>query len=81
MNRLTILLLLATTFAATAADPVKPYPLDTCVVSGDAIDKSVPPVIYKGWEVRFCCKGCIKKFNASPDKYVAKLEALKPPGK
>ena len=81
MNRLTILPLLALSLAATAADPAKPYPLDTCVVSGDAIDKTVPSVTYKGWEVRFCCKGCIKKFNASPDKYVAKLEALKPQGK
>ena len=79
MNRLTIiLLLLATVLAIPAAEPAKAYPLDTCIVSGEALDPAVPPLIYNGWQVRFCCKGCIKKFNASPDKYVAKLDALKP---
>ncbi len=78
MNRLTILLLLLTTVAISADEPAKAYPLDTCVVSGEALDPTVPPLVYKGWQVRFCCKGCIKKFNASPDKYVAKLDALKP---
>ena len=79
MNRLTLLFLLLFTVVAMSADePAKAYPLDTCVVSGEALDPAVPPLVYKGWQVRFCCKGCIKKFNASPDKYVAKLDALKP---
>ncbi len=53
----------------------KPYPLENCVVSNDKIDPQVPPLIYNGQEYRFCCRGCIKKFNREPDKYAARLLA------
>lgn len=54
-----------------------PYPLQTCVVSGEKLDDMGKPVVinYKGTEVHFCCNGCIKKFNADPAKYLAKLKA------
>lgn len=58
------------------AEDIKPYPLETCIVAGDKIDPSVPPVVYKGQQVKFCCKGCVKKFNANPDKYMTKLAQL-----
>lgn len=53
------------------------YPLTTCVVSGEKLGEMGPPVVinYKGTEVRFCCDGCPKKFNADPTKYLAKLKA------
>jgi len=54
---------------------VKPYPLENCVVSNDKIDPQVPPLVYNGQEYRFCCRGCIKKFNRDPDKYAARLLA------
>lgn len=64
------------TAAADAAPAVvKPYPLDVCVIMDDKVDPSIPSVVYKGQEFKFCCKGCVKKFNANPDKYLAKLEA------
>ena len=53
-----------------------PYPLKTCVVSGDSLDAMGEPYVYehKGQEVRFCCKECLPKFNEDPDKYVAMLK-------
>jgi YHS domain-containing protein len=76
------LLIAAILWAVTAAGGVaedappavvKPYPLDNCVVSNDKIDPQVPPLIYNGQEYRFCCRGCIKKFNRDPEKYAARL--------
>ncbi len=29
--------------------------------------------IYKGKKVYFCCKGCISRFKANPEKYLDKL--------
>jgi YHS domain-containing protein len=88
--RAACVLLLATCLgAATAADGVRPYPLDTCLVSNEKIDPAVPAIVYKGQEYRFCCKGCARKFAANPDHYAAKLglprqnagaAAAKPPG-
>lgn len=62
--------------AATNA-PAKPYPLKTCLVSGDKIgEMGVPPkLVYKGQEIKFCCKDCIKDFNKDPEKYMKKLAA------
>jgi YHS domain-containing protein len=45
----------------------------TCpVMIGNSIDKNVF-VEYKGKKVYFCCPECKAKFNADPEKYVAKL--------
>ena len=59
---------------ASAAD-VKPYPLKTCLVSGNELGAMGKPVskVYNGQEIKFCCKPCIKKFEATPAKYLAKL--------
>jgi YHS domain-containing protein len=53
----------------------KPYPLENCVVSNDKIDPQVAPVVFNGQEYRFCCRGCVKKFNRDPEKYAARLAA------
>jgi YHS domain-containing protein len=65
--------------AAEAKDKptTKPYPLATCVVSGEKLggDMGDPYVIkYKGREVRFCCKDCETDFRKNPDKYLKKLD-------
>lgn len=63
----------------------KPYALTTCVVSGEKLggDMGDPYVFtYKdknkkddpGREVRFCCKGCLKDFQADPARYLKKLD-------
>jgi len=30
--------------------------------------------VYNGREVKFCCKPCVKKFHANPEKYLARLK-------
>jgi YHS domain-containing protein len=42
------------------------------IMDGNKIDKNVF-VEYKGKKVYFCCADCKAKFEADPEKYVAKL--------
>ncbi len=60
-----------TLFAATA-----PYPLKVCLVTGEELGSMGKPVVkvYDEQEIKFCCKSCIKKFEADPAKYLAKLK-------
>lgn len=63
---------------AAAADPnAKPYPLKTCIVSGEELGKMGEPLrfTYKGQEIKLCCKGCEKKFHADADKMLEKIAA------
>jgi YHS domain-containing protein len=62
----------ATTAATTA---VKPYPLKTCLVTGDKFDPidEIVTTTYKGQEIKLCCRDCLKKFKRDPEKYMAKL--------
>ena len=54
---------------------VKPYPLDTCIVSGEKLGEMGKPHViqHNGQEIKFCCKDCVKEFNKDPDKYLKKL--------
>lgn len=69
MRYLLSLAALAFLVPASAADAppagVKPYPLKTCIISGEELDSHGEPVskTYEGQEVKFCCKPCIKKFD------------------
>jgi hypothetical protein len=65
----------AATNAGDAAAAAKEYPLATCVVSGDELGSMGDPVVlvHEGQTMKFCCEGCIDKFNADPDKYLAML--------
>ena len=67
--------------AALAADAkadakAKPYPLKTCVVSGEKLGEMGDPYVFthEGREVKLCCKSCLKDFNKAPAKYVKKIE-------
>jgi hypothetical protein len=54
------------------------YPLKKCVVSGEVLggDLGKPvPVTYQGQTILLCCKSCLKKFNANPEKYFAVYKA------
>lgn len=68
----------ALTFAEPATRPTtRPYPLTTCVVSGEKLGGDMgDTVIYrhKGREVRLCCKNCIQDFEKDPAKYLKKLD-------
>ena len=54
-----------------------PYPLATCPVSGLVLGEMGPPIVmmHEGREVRFCCTGCIGKFEADPAGYFAKIDS------
>jgi YHS domain-containing protein len=55
---------------------LKPYPLKTCVVSGEKLGEMGEAYVYKykDREIKFCCKDCVKDFNKDPAKYIKKLE-------
>jgi hypothetical protein len=68
--------------ASRADDPngkPVPYPLDTCIISGDKLGGDMgDPVVFiyqdkaKGinQEIKFCCPMCKPKFLKDPDKYM-----------
>ena len=55
----------------------KPYPLNTCIVSGDKLGEMGTPVVrvVNGQEVKLCCKDCLNDFDKDPVKYLTKLDA------
>ena len=69
--------LLAGCSTASNQSAVKPYPLNTCIVSDDKLGEMGPPVVkvYNGQEVKFCCKNCVKDFDKEPAKYLTKLQS------
>lgn len=54
----------------------KPYPMEVCVVSGEKLGSMGEPFVFvhEGQQVKLCCKGCKKDFDAGPKKFVAKIE-------
>ena len=64
------------TVRAEEKSTAKPYPLTTCVVSGEKLGSMGKPFAYdhEGREVRFCCKNCVKDFKKEPAKYLKKLD-------
>lgn len=66
-----------TTTTATATETsVMPYPLDTCLVSGEKLGSMGEPIIinHEGHEIKFCCDSCVPKFEKDPAKYLSKLD-------
>lgn len=53
-----------------------PYPLETCIVSGEKFSGTDQPVtkVYDEREIRFCCKGCSREFERDQAKYIAKID-------
>ena len=83
--------LLAALPALVADDaPAKvPYPLQTCIVSGEHLEAG-QMVVYVHKEdgkpdrvMHFCCRKCLAKFKADPAKYLKELDeaAAKRPAK
>lgn len=76
MKRLLASILIA--FSALTLVHADDYPLKTCIVSGDILGGDLGPAIpynYKGRDLKFCCKSCVKTFNKNPDKYLKLLDA------
>ncbi len=55
----------------------RPYPLTTCLVSGEDLDSMDERVstVHEGQVFEFCCKPCLTKFRKNPAKYQAMLAA------
>lgn len=53
-----------------------PYPLDTCIVSGEKLGSMGKPLVKEiaGREYRFCCKGCVGLFEKDAVNYQKKLD-------
>ena len=68
----------ATPMADTGKSDAKPYPLDTCIVSGEKLggDPDMKPYsfVHEGQEIKLCCKSCKKKFDKDPASYLKKLK-------
>ncbi len=71
-------ILAAAVSAAPAGDPSPgdPYALETCPVSGGKLGSMGDPVVrqYDGREVRFCCGGCIGKYEKDKAGYLKKID-------
>jgi hypothetical protein len=70
---------LAAPFVGMAADQkteIKPYPLKTCVVSGEKLGEMGTPYVFTNdnREIKLCCKDCLKDFKKDPAKYTKKIE-------
>jgi YHS domain-containing protein len=58
-----------------AAKKVKPYPLTTCIVSGEKLeDDQAVGAVADGREYMFCCKSCLKDFKKDTAKFSKKLD-------
>jgi len=57
--------------------PVKPYPLETCLVSDEKLGDMGDPFVFthEGREIMLCCKSCKKDFDKQTAKFVAKVDA------
>lgn len=70
--------------AAVIEKQTEKYPLDACIVSGEALDGMGEPVnfIVGNRLFRLCCQACVEKIEKQPVKYMALLRnAYKKTGK
>lgn len=62
-----------TTQPTVAAVPTTQPVNKICPVTKDAIDPNIT-VVYDGKVIAFCCKDCVDKFKADPQKYLKDLK-------
>ncbi|MFT7535822.1 MAG: hypothetical protein ACI85K_001775 [Hyphomicrobiaceae bacterium] len=70
------LLALATSCAASpGSSNVIPYTSDICIVTDNKLGSMGDPVVkvYGNQEVKFCCRPCVKEFEADQERFLAKL--------
>jgi hypothetical protein len=76
-------LLLAALFLASCKSPqnadIVPYISDVCVVTDNKLHSMGDPItkIYGDREIKFCCRPCVKEFEADQAKFMAILDAPK----
>jgi hypothetical protein len=66
----------SSTAASASESGVEPYPLATCLVSGEELGSMGDPIIiiHEGQEMKFCCDSCVPKFKKDPAKFLSKLD-------
>jgi hypothetical protein len=58
-----------------------PYPLKTCVVSGETLGEMGAPIVFiytnngANQEIKFCCPMCKGRFLKDADTYMKKIKA------
>lgn len=62
---------------ALIAAQLKNYGVAVCPVTREPLDKNAVNYLYGTKLVRLCCKGCIKGFEAAPEKYLVELAKIK----
>ncbi|MEZ6013653.1 MAG: hypothetical protein R3F49_00945 [Planctomycetota bacterium] len=70
-----LFLTLSACASTKGGDPSRSYPLDTCIVTDNALGSMGDPItrVYNGQEIKFCCQPCVEEFEADPDAFLAKL--------
>ena len=65
--------------AGTSSQQAKAYPLQTCIVTDEALDGHGEPYVFvhNGQQIKMCCKDCLAEFQSDPDPYLAKLQKAK----
>ena len=58
------------------ADQKKTYPLTTCIVSGEPLDKDAVDFVVENTLLRTCCNNCASKVKARPAPYLKKLDQI-----
>jgi hypothetical protein len=63
--------------AAVIAQQLPDYPMETCPVSGEPLGQMGEPYnhVHGTRLVRFCCDGCIGKFEDNPSAYFSRIDA------
>jgi YHS domain-containing protein len=66
---------------AGGTDSAVAYPLDVCAVSGEKLGSMGEPIriVHQGQEVKFCCKDCVKEFEANPEEFMLKIMTAEAP--
>ena len=66
----------APAYAEDAARVGDPYALNVCAVAGEPLGSMGDPIVHvkDGREVRFCCAGCTKKYDAATEQFGAKVD-------
>lgn len=54
---------------------IKPYPLDTCLVTGTSLGSMGDPYVkvYGNQEIKFCCEPCVDEFEENQAKFLGML--------
>ena len=73
-----ITMMVASPLGLQAADAApKPYPLQTCFISGDELGGMGKVVVftYEGQEIKVCCRECKNAFQDNPAEGMKKFHA------